>query len=687
MSKDAHSKPSGDMKRSNKHSKAAVHNPEIQRQRRALPITSGRDAIIEHIRNEDVVVILGETGSGKTTQVPQYILEGGLAGDAGMIAITQPRRVAATSLADRVANEQEVRLGTQVGYSVRFDEKTSRSTRIKFVTDGMIMRELMSDPLLSKYNVVIVDEAHERTIRTDIFIASLKTIQKQRNHPTDEDGGGKSATKGAGIPPLKVIIMSATMDAEKFSKFFDKASIVYVKGRTHPVEIFHTSQHQADYVEAALKTFYQIHTDRPDGDVLIFLPGQEDIESLADTIRSFAKRLPHTAKQVLVCTMFASQPAAQIEKVFKTTPANTRKCILATNIAETSITIPGVVHVIDTGKHKQKRFLAGDTGGGFDTLLTRDISQSSAMQRTGRAGRESKGYCYRLYTEAAFKDMARSLEPEIARVGLASPMLDLLCLDIELEKLELLDRPDESNVVFALKALLFLGAIDAQKRITPLGRKMASFPLEPSHARAILASKDHVCTREVLDIISVLSASSKLFMDITEKRDEIAEARAKFKHSSGDHLTILNVVRSYEQLASETDSAKKKWCRKHFLNEKSLAEAMAIREQLRQVCTRCEVYWKVSIGETVDGDPVLRSLAAALILNAAILQPDGTYKQAMGHAKVKIHPGSLLTDKKAPAIIYDELVYTTQIYARGVSSIPKSDLMQMLAGALKPAPQ
>ncbi|KAG6854030.1 hypothetical protein C0991_011235 [Blastosporella zonata] len=600
-------------------------------------------------------------------EVPQYILESGMAG-TGMIAVTQPRKVAATSLAGRVAEEKNAAVGKLVGYSVRFDERSSSETRIKYMTDGMIVRELLSDPMLNQYSVVIVDEAHERTLRTDLLIANLKTIQKERNGLV---GGSRKGKENARKPnPLKIVIMSATLDAEKFSRFFDNAKILYVKGRQHPVKIYYSSEGQTDYVDSAMRTFFQIHTDQPPGDVLIFLPGQEDIESLEKSIKLFANQLPKDEKEVLICPMYAAQAPGQNAKVFTGTPSNTRKCILSTNIAETSITIPGVKYVIDTGMCKEKRYLARDTGGGFDTLLTKAITKSSAMQRAGRAGREGMGMCFRLYTEDAFEKMDLAPEPEIMRCSLTSSILQLKCLNQDLEALDLMDAPDSESIISALKTLWLLEAINPNKELTPLGRKMALFPLEPVHARSVIAAQENGCTSEILDIISVLSASSKLFIDITEQREAAAEARRMFRHALGDHLTILNAVRAYEEISSGSKGARRDWCRKHFLNERTLLEAMEIKKQLRQTCTRLDIDWNMSCGDKED--PVVRSLAYGLAQNSAFLQPDGSYKQTMGQSIVKVHPGSVLCEKKVPAIIFDELVFTNQIFARGVSSVPKS---------------
>ncbi|KAF7422857.1 putative ATP-dependent RNA helicase dhr2 [Pleurotus ostreatus] len=642
----------------------------LQEQRRALPIALGREKLIAKIRQNDVIVLLGETGSGKTTQVPQYILESGIAGTR-MVAVTQPRRVAATSLAARVAAEQNVKVGAAVGYSVRFDERSGPDTRIKYLTDGMIVRELLSDPLLSRYSVIIVDEAHERTLRTDLLLASLKGIQKYRSQPSDAKGKGRASL----LNPLKIVVMSATLDAEKFSKFFDNAPIEYIQGRQHPVQIFHSAESQSDYLAAALRVFFQVHTDQGPGDVLIFLPGQDDIESLEKSIRLYANKLPHKSMEVVICPMYAAQAAGQNSKVFNAAPPNTRKCILATNIAETSITIPGVKYVIDTGKCKEKQYLARETGGGFDTLLTKDITKSSANQRAGRAGREGSGVCFRLYTEAAYNNMAVSADPEIRRCSLTSSVLQLKCLGQDFQELDFMDKPDYDSVVSAYKSLWLFGALNNSKELTPTGRQMAAFPLDPCYARIVLASKEYNCAPEIVEIVSVLSASSKLFVDVSDQRDSAAELRRKFRHPTGDHLTILGVVKAYQEIAlAENKAGRREWCRKHFLNERALLEARDIRDQLKQTCARFGISFDEGVrADNNNDDAVLKALAHGLVQNSALLQPDGvTYKQTMGHTTVKIHPSSALSDRKHPAIIFNELVYTNQVYARGVSSIPKS---------------
>ncbi|KAF8501122.1 P-loop containing nucleoside triphosphate hydrolase protein [Russula emetica] len=655
----------------------------LQEQRERLPIARGRESLVRSIALNDVTIILGETGSGKTTQLPQYLLDGG--SYHGQIAVTQPRRVAATSLAARVSAEQGQPLGTLIGYSVRFDERVGPGTRIKYLTDGMLVREMMNDPLLTCYDVVIVDEAHERTLRTDIVLASLKRILALRN-----SNGANGSVKGkAKANPLKVVIMSATLDAEKFSQFFESAPVLYVKGRQHPVSIYHTSSSQSDYLDAALRTFFQIHVDRPPGDVLIFLPGisvlrtfpfvlnsqlylgQDDIESLESSLRMYANQLPQNVPNVIICPLYASLPNGQQTKVFLPTPPDSRKCILATNIAETSITIPGVRYVIDSGKQKEKRHLARIAGSGFDTLLTTDITKSSAMQRAGRAGREGRGYCFRLYTEDAFNSMIMSGEPEVLRSSLTAVYLQLKVIGQDLDTMPFMDKPGQDSVGSALRTLWLLDAIDDSRYLTDFGRSLAAFPLEPQHAATLLASVKHSCTAEIMSVVALLSSSSPLFPDTSSQRDAANEARTKFRHPSGDHWTMLNVFRAYDEVcASEGKSGRKDWCKRNFVNQRALREAWNIRTQLRGICERMGIDWSSSCGN--EESPLLRSLLRGLLQHVALLQPDGTYKQVMGPSVVRIHPSSFLADKRSPAIIYNELIYTTNIYARGVSAVYKS---------------
>jgi HrpA-like RNA helicase len=373
---------------------------EIQISREQLPVNQHREAILDAVMKNRTTILVGETGSGKTTQIPQILFQSPKFKKNGIV-ITQPRRVAAISLSKRVSDEMGRKLGTTVGYSIRFEDCTSAETKIKFVTDGMLLRELLSDPMLTKYGVIILDEAHERTLRTDVLFGAVKGILRKRND-------------------LKVIVMSATLNAKAFSEYFDNAPIITIPGRQFPVTTYFAAKKQADYLDAALVSVFQIHNTRPAGDVLVFLTGQEEIENLEKLINEKAKGLSESSMQILVCPIFASLPTSQQTKVFEPTPPNTRKIVLSTNIAETSITISGIRYVVDTGMVKVRGF---NPKTGIETLTISPVSKASANQRSGRAGREAEGHCFRLYTEDLFKQLAEETEPEITRCNLSSVLL------------------------------------------------------------------------------------------------------------------------------------------------------------------------------------------------------------------------------------------------------------------------
>nr|CAI5821645.1 unnamed protein product [Callosobruchus analis]CAI5832140.1 unnamed protein product [Callosobruchus analis] len=382
----------------------------IQDQRKKLPIFDKRNKLIELIQKHKTLIILGETGSGKTTQIPQFIYSAQIHQN-GKIGITQPRRVAAISIATRVAAEIEMQVGELVGYSVRFHDETSKKTKIKFLTDGMLLREAMFDRLLMEYNVIILDEAHERTIHTDVLFGIVKKAQKVR-----ED--------------RNIIIMSATMDVDHFSKYFNNCQAVYIEGRTYPVSLHYTIKPHDDYEAACVATFFKIHKDAPPDDVLIFLTGQEEIETCANRIRTLSKQPDVIGPPLKIYTLYAAQSNSQQMSVFQPSPANTRKVIISTNIAETSVTISGIKYVIDSGMVKVRTFHPTT---GLEMLKVQKISQEQAWQRTGRAGRDSEGHCYRLYTRSQFELMRKTTVPEIQRANLCTVSLQLLSLgNIEL---------------------------------------------------------------------------------------------------------------------------------------------------------------------------------------------------------------------------------------------------------------
>ncbi|XP_064022476.1 ATP-dependent RNA helicase DHX33 isoform X2 [Pogoniulus pusillus] len=584
----------------------------------------------------------GETGSGKTTQVPQYLYEAGI-GRQGIIAVTQPRRVAAIALATRVSSERTTELGRLVGYTVRFEDLSCQETRIKFLTDGMLLREAIGDPTLRSYSVVILDEAHERTIHTDVLFGVVKAAQKRR--------------KELGKVPLKVIIMSATMDVDQFSQYFSGAPVLYLEGRQHPIQIFNTKHPQSDYLQAALVSVFQIHQEAPSSqDILVFLTGQEEIEAMTKTCRDIAKHLPEGCPRMMVMPLYASLPYSQQLRVFQAAPKGCRKVILSTNIAETSITIPGIKYVVDTGMVKAKKY-SPDTG--LEVLAVQRVSKAQAWQRTGRAGREASGVCYRLYTQEEFDTFDRMTVPEIQRCNLASVMLHLLALRVpNVLAFDFMSRPSPEAIQAAIEQLELLGAVERKENqlvLTPLGRKMAAFPLEPKFSKTILLSPKFHCTEEILSIVALLSVDSVLYSP-PARRDEVQAVRRKFICSEGDHLTLLSIYRAFKNVSGNKD-----WCRENFVNSRNMMLVSDVRAQLRDICLKLSLPMESSRSDSTN---VRRCLAHSLFMNAAELQPDGTYSTLDSHQLVAIHPSSVLFQCKPACVVYNGLLHTSKCYMR-----------------------
>lgn len=477
--------------------------------------------------------MMGETGSGKSTQIPQMILEHNLNGK-GMIAVSQTRRVAAISLAKRVSQEQSTTCGETVGYAVRFENCVSDKTRIKYMTEGILLREAIKDKYLSKYNYVILDEAHERTSNTDILFGVVKNAQKFRKHD--------------GRIGLNIIVMSATIEMEKISKYFNNSPVLYLRGRQHNVQVTHTKVKQDDFIFASLVTLFNIHSSAPPNhDVLIFMPGKEEIDSMIHQIRSIIKSRDFQGQtQMKVWPLHSTlSPQKQMEILQMKENNSFRRVIVATNIAETSLTIPGIKYVIDSGVFKMKSF---DPTTGMESLKLSQTSQAQAMQRTGRAGRESAGFCYRTYTVHQFHNMQKTIKPEILRCNLSSLILQLMSIGIDLEKFEFLDQPPKSSIQAAMKQLKQLGAIKATNnpQLTDTGKKMAFFPLDPAYSKIIISAPNYKCLDEALDIVSILSADNVFLEDAGNNRDQVAVQHSKFKSNLGDHFTLLNVFTQYK---------------------------------------------------------------------------------------------------------------------------------------------
>lgn len=617
----------------------------LQKQRKALPIFAVRHELVRVVRQKDCVILIGETACGKTTQLPQYLHATGFT-KRGIIGITQPRRVAAVTVADRVAMEMGVNLGDLVGYSVRFDDTTSNATRIKYLTDGMLLREALLDPLLQRYSVIVLDEAHERTINTDILFGIVKTAQEERRHLSKT--------------PLKIVVMSATMDVDHFSRYFNDAPVHTLEGRQHPISMMHAVKPQEDYVFSALVTVFQIHRSQGPGDILVFCTGQEEIESVVRHARETRLQLDPEEQNILALPLYAALPSSLQLKVFEPTPKGWRKVIFSTNIAETSITIPGIKYVVDTGVVKERTYQP-ETG--LEVLKVRKISKAQASQRAGRAGRECSGVCYRLYTKVQYEAMREHGVPEIQRCSLAGVVLQMLALGIkDVFAFDFMDKPSEKHLMEALIRLHQLGAVEKKEelQLTSLGQKMAAFPLEPRFAKIILCSKELGCTEEILTIISILSGDSVLYF-VEKNRERANEVWKKFQSNEGDHVMLLNVYKAYKSAKGN-----KAWCKENFVNKKNMLKVVEIRSQLTELCVKAGIPLR-SCGQ--DSTAFRKCLAAGLFTNVAELQKNGDYLTLDARKKVYIHPSSCLFSSSPACVVFTEMVETTKCYMRNLTLV------------------
>lgn len=618
----------------------------IEETRKSLPIYAYRDQFLEALEQYQVLVIVGETGSGKTTQLPQYLHEAGYTKGGLKVGCTQPRRVAAMSVAARVADEMGVKVGNEVGYSIRFEDATSEKTILKYMTDGMLLREFMTEPDLGGYSALMIDEAHERTVHTDILLALVKDLARER-------------------PDLKLLISSATMNAAKFAEYFDDAPIFNIPGRRYPVDIHYTPQPEANYLAAAITTVFQIHTSQGKGDILVFLTGQDEIEAAEQNITEISRKLGSRIAELVICPIYANLPSELQTKIFEPTPEGARKVVLATNIAETSLTIDGIVYVIDPGFVKENIY---NPATGMSKLVAVPCSRASANQRSGRAGRVGPGKCFRLYTKWAFmNEMEESTTPEIQRTNLNGVVLLLKSLGInDLLDFEFMDPPPTETLIGALNQLFALQALNHKGELTKLGRQMAEFPTDPMLAKAVLAADKLGCVEEVLSIVAMLSEASALFFRPKDKKIHADSARARFTvKDGGDHLTLLNI---WNQWVDSDFSYV--WAKENFLQQRSLSRARDIRDQLAKLCERVEV--TLSSCGAADLVPIQKAITAGFFPNAARLQRGGdSYRTVKNNTTVYIHPSSVLMDSNPPIkmLIYYELVQTTKEYMRSCMPI------------------
>ena len=608
-------------------------------------------------QKSQILVFVGETGSGKTTQIPQFVLFDDQPNiQRKLVACTQPRRVAAMSVAQRVANEMDVKLGDEVGYSIRFEDVTSQKTCLKYMTDGMLLREAMNDHNLQRYSTIILDEAHERTLATDILMGLLKEVALRR-------------------PDLKIVIMSATLDAQKFQTYFNDAPLLAVPGRTHPVEIFYTPEPERDYVEAALRTVLQIHGYEADGDILLFLTGEEEIEDACRKISLEADEMAREtdAGPLKVYPLYGTLPPAQQQRIFDPAPPARRpggrlgrKCIVATNIAETSLTIDGIVYVVDPGFSKQKVYNPRIR---VESLLVSPISKASAQQRAGRAGRTRPGKCFRLYTEAAFKkELIEQTYPEVLRSNLASTVLELKKLGIDdLVHFDLMDPPAPETLMRALEELNYLACLDDDGDLTTLGKLASEFPLDPALAVMLISSPEFYCSNEVLSLTALLSVP-QIFVRPASARKRADEMKALFAHPDGDHLTMLNVYHAFK--SPQAIENPKQWCHDHFLSLRALQSADNVRLQLRRIMEREELeLMSTPFEDKKYYENIRRALVAGFFMQVAKREGTGkTYTTVKDNQNVLLHPSTVL-GQDSEWVVYNEFVLTTKNYIRTVTAV------------------
>merc|ERR1719284_1070734 len=612
----------------------------ILEQRQSLPIYKLKDELVKAINDNQVLIVVGETGSGKTTQMTQYMAECGFAA-RGKIGCTQPRRVAAMSVAKRVAEEFGCRLGQEVGYTIRFEDCTTPETQIKYQTDGMLLREILSDPLVTKYAVIMLDEAHERTISTDVLFGLLKKAVKSR-------------------PELKLIVTSATLDAEKFSTYFFNSHIFTIPGRTFPVEILYSKDPESDYVEAAMMTVLQIHLTEPPGDILIFLTGQEEIDTACQILHERMQKLEAMSPPpLIILPVYSALPSEMQTMIFEPPPPGCRKCIVATNIAEASLTIDGIYFVVDPGMAKVKMYNAKT---GMDSLTITPVSQANARQRAGRAGRTGPGKCYRLYTETAYRtEMLPTSVPEIQRTNLANVVLLLKAMGInDMLDFDFMDPPPVQTLINAMESLWTLAALDDEGMLTTLGRKMAEFPMEPNLSKMLLTSVDLRCSDEIMTVVAMLSVQN-VFYRPKEKQAIADQKKARFHQPEGDHCTLLEVYKTWAH-----NRFSNPWCYENFIQARALRRSQDVRKQMITLMDRYK-FTIVICGN--DYNRIRKSIAAGYFGNACRRDPQEGYRTLTEHQQVYIHPSSALYQRNPEWIVYHELVLTSKEYLRECTTL------------------
>ncbi|KAI0948495.1 hypothetical protein AcW1_005471 [Taiwanofungus camphoratus] len=610
----------------------------IQSARERLPIFKHREKLLYCVENYGTVIVVGQTGCGKTTQLPQYLHEAGWSADGNVIACTQPRRVAATSVAGRVAAEVGSVLGDEVGYTIRFEDVSDKErSRILYMTDGMLFRETLLDPLLSRYSVIMIDEAHERSIYTDLMLGILKKIRRKR-------------------PSLRLIISSATLDATSLLDYFtagnssDEATIVSLEGRMYPVQVAYLQEPAPDYVHKAAEVVWSIHLQQGSGDILVFLTGREEIDRCLEELADLLPTLPRNAMRLKLLALHAGLTTEEQLSVFEPAERGSRKVIISTNIAEASVTIESIKFVVDSGFVKIRTYNPTTS---LSSLVTVPVSQASATQRAGRAGRTSAGICYRLYPQNVFDKLPLTTPPEITRTDLTTPILQLKSLGIDdLMKFEWVSSPPAESVLRALEGLHAAGMIGDDGRLTVTGEKVAECPVEVNIARMLFMSKEYKCGEEILTI-AAMTAIQDVFMIPEGAAGALAELeRRKFTAEEGDHLTLLNAYNSFTRYGRSSS-----WCKSHALSFRAMSRAISIRSQLKKYMQRFGLPLESCEG---DAKRLRKCLVSGYWRNGARWVADGTYRSVRGNTTLHVHPNSVLFTRKPRSgwVVFHEMEET-----------------------------
>ncbi len=662
--------------------------------RKSLPIYQHREEILNLIKNNNYCIITGETGSGKTTQLPQYIIESLTLADffkndkvfqkskkSPRVVITQPRRVAAIQMAKRVCYEKNYKLGNEIGYTIRFGDNSCENTIIKYVTDGILVKECLADNILNKYHVVIIDEAHERSLYSDILFALIKQVVKIRNGS------------------LKLIIMSATLNTEQFIKYFNNCPLLKVSGKLYPVDITYHPSPMDKRVKSSVELAIRIHLHEGPGHILAFLTGFEECEKACKMTFSILEDLSKKGKKVPpmnIMPLYGAQNTEDQSKIFEKTKNGCRKLIFCTNIAETSLTVDGIGYVIDCGYVKQKIYNHKTS---MDSLMIVPISKVQAKQRSGRAGRTGPGKCLRIYTEQFYKNsMTDIIVPEILRVNLASTILTLKSMGIDnIIDFDFMDKPDSNSIYEALKQLFFLQAIDIDGHITNLGKEMTKFPLDCCYSRALIASNFFNVKNEMEILVSLIS-SENVFVNVNkydeDRRAYFEKTKNEFIDKYSDHITLLNI---YKEL--EFHNFDEEWCQKHFLHIRALRQTRNILEQIKTYMNNinlreCEKFYNIfyikNLREGIENDSSLddyekinclvrMSLCQGFYMNAARIMNNSI--DGLGY--IRISDGISVTLDRFSSIALKNLKCDYVIFTELSGTISKPVMKQVSSVELK----